>query len=430
MNVAIFGMGYVGVTVAACLLKDGHTVSGVEVNEEKRKIMASGRSPIHEPGVDAQLANGIKDGRFSIIADAHPALSDADLAMVCVGTPSAPDGSHNMAFVAEVTRQIAHAIRLAGRKDRPTVVYRSTMRPGSIDALIRPIFEAVLGSSADQIVEIVYNPEFLRESEGIKDYFDPPKIVIGTADGKPCGRLQELYKNIAAPTFVAGYREAEFTKFVDNSFHALKVAFANEIARVCLNMNIDVGKVHEIFVADRKLNISSRYLRPGGAFGGSCLPKDVRALHRISEDVGANSHVIDALMRSNDAHKRFLFEYCIGSMPAGSTVLLVGLAFKPDSDDLRESPQIDLARRILEKGYALSIYDASVKPEQLIGQNLGYAYSQLPTIGELLISREGVEERTFDLLIDASGRSKQLAFKAARVVDISSLQRTGTACKP
>ena len=149
LNVAIFGMGYVGVTVAACLLKDGHRVFGVEVNEEKRKIIASGRSPMHEPGVDAQLANGIRDGRFSVVGDAHLALSDAELAMVCVGTPSAPDGSHNMAFVAEVTRQIAHAVRLAGRKDKPTVVYRSTMRPGSIDGLIRPIFETVLESSAD-----------------------------------------------------------------------------------------------------------------------------------------------------------------------------------------------------------------------------------------------------------------------------------------
>ena len=350
-------MGYVGVTVAACLLKDGHRVFGVEVNEEKSKIIASGRSPMHEPGVDAQLANGIRDGRFSVVGDAHLALADAELAMVCVGTPSAPDGSHNMAFVAEVTRQIAHAVRLAGRKDKLTVVYRSTMRPGSIDGLIRPIFKTVLESNAAQTVEIVYNPEFLRESEGISDYFDPPKIVIGTADGQPCGRLQELYKDIAAPTFVTGYREAEFTKFIDNSFHALKVAFANEIARVCLNMNIDVRKVHEIFVADRKLNISPRYLRPGGAFGGSCLPKDVRALHHMSEDVGANSHVIEALLRSNEAHKRFLLDYCLDSMPAGATVLLVGLAFKPDTDDLRESPQIDLARRILEKGYALSIYD-------------------------------------------------------------------------
>ena len=430
MKVTIFGMGYVGVTVAACLLKDGHRIFGVEVNEEKRKIIASGRSPMHEPGVDAQLANGIREGRFSIVGDAHPALAEAELALVCVGTPSAPDGSHNMAFVAEVTRQIAHAVRLAERKDKLTVVYRSTMRPGSIDGLIRPIFKTVLGSSANQTVEIVYNPEFLRESEGINDYFDPPKIVIGTADGQPCERLQELNKGIAAPTFVTCYREAEFTKFVDNSFHALKVAFANEIARVCLNMNLDVHKVHEIFVADRKLNISPRYLKPGGAFGGSCLPKDVRALHHISEDVGANSHVIEALLRSNEAHKRFLFDYCLHRMPAGAKVLLVGLAFKPDTDDLRESPQIDLARRILEKGYALSIYDASVRPEQLIGQNLGYAYSQLPSISELLISKEDVEQRTFDLVIDASGRAQRLALKATRVIDISSLERGGTARQP
>jgi GDP-mannose 6-dehydrogenase len=421
LHVAVFGMGYVGITVSACLLKEGHAVVGVEVNEEKRKIIASGRSPIHEPGVEAQLSNGIRDGRLSVVAGAQPALSSAELALVCVGTPSAPDGSHNMASVAEVTRQIANAVRLAERKDKPTVVYRSTMRPGSINGLIRPIFETVLGSSADQIVEIVYNPEFLRESEGVNDYFHPPKIVIGTADEQPCGRLQELYKDIAAPTFVTGYREAEFTKFVDNSFHALKVAFANEIARICLSMDIDVRKVHEIFVADRKLNISPRYLRPGGAFGGSCLPKDVRALHHMSEDVGANSHVIEALLRSNEAHKRFLLDYCLEGVPAGATVLMIGLAFKPDSDDLRESPQIDLARRILQKGYELSIYDASVKPEELMGQNLGYTYSQLPTVDELLISREDVEQTTFDLVVDTNGRSKQLALKAAKFVDISSL---------
>jgi GDP-mannose 6-dehydrogenase len=421
LNVAIFGMGYVGITVAACLLKEGHTVVGVEVNEEKRRIIASGRSPILEPGVDAQLSDGIRDGRLSIVAGPQDALSGAELALVCVGTPSAPDGSHNMTIVAEVTRQIANAVKLAGRKDKLTVVYRSTMRPGSINGLIRPIFETVLGRTADHIVEVVYNPEFLRESEGISDYFDPPKIVIGTADGQPCRRLQELYKGMKAPTFVTRYREAEFTKFVDNSFHALKVAFANEIARICLHMDIDVRKVHEIFVADRKLNISPRYLRPGGAFGGSCLPKDVRALHHMSEDIGANGHVIEALQRSNEAHKRFLFDHCVEGIPARAVVLMIGLAFKPDSDDLRESPQIDLARRILQNGYELSIYDASVKPEQLMGQNLGYTYSQLPSIGELLISREDVEQRTFDLVIDTNGRSKQLVLKAAKFVDISSL---------
>ena len=421
MNVAIFGMGYVGITVAACLLKQGHTVIGIEVNEEKRRILALGRSPIHEPGVDDQLSTGIRDGRLTIVDGPQPALSSAELALVCVGTPSAPDGSHNMTVVAEVTRQIANAVKLAGRKEKLTVVYRSTMRPGSISGLIGPIFETVFGYPVDQFVEVVYNPEFLRESEGISDYFDPPKIVIGTADGQPCRRLQELYKDIAAPTFVTRYGEAEFTKFVDNSFHALKIAFANEIGRICLGMDVDVRKVHEIFVADRKLNISPRYLRPGGAFGGSCLPKDVRALHHMSEDVGANSHVIDALLRSNEAHKRFLLDHCVEGLPAKAVVLMIGLAFKPDSDDLRESPQIDLARRILQNGYKLSIYDASVKPEQLMGQNLGYTYSQLPSIDELLISKEDVEQRTFDLVIDTNGRSKQLALKTAKFVDISSL---------
>jgi GDP-mannose 6-dehydrogenase len=421
LKVAIFGMGYVGVTVAACLLKQGHTVIGVDVNEEKRRILASGRSPIHEPGVDAELSSGIKDGRLSVVAGPEAALTSAEVALVCVGTPRAPDGSHNMTIVAEVTRQIANAVKVSGRKETLTVVYRSTMRPGSINGLIMPIFETVLGRPADRIVEVVYNPEFLRESEGMNDYFDPPKIVIGTADGQPCQRLQELYKDMSAPTFVTRYGEAEFTKFVDNSFHALKVVFANEIARVCLRMDIDVRKVHEIFVSDRKLNISPRYLRPGGPFGGSCLPKDVRALHHMSEDVGANSHVIEALLRSNEAHKRFLLDHCVEDLPTGASVLMVGLAFKPDTDDLRESPQIDLARRILQNGYKLSIYDASVNPEQLMGQNLGYTYSQLPSIGELLISKDEAEQGTFDLVIDTNGRSKQLALTTEKVVNISSL---------
>jgi GDP-mannose 6-dehydrogenase len=233
--------------------------------------------------------------------------------------------------------------------------------------------------------------------------------------------MQELYKDIAAPTFVTGFREAELTKFVDNSFHALKVAFANEIGRICLSMDIDSRKVHEIFVADRKLNISPRYLRPGGAFGGSCLPKDVRALHHMSEDVGANSHVIEALLRSNEAHKRFLYERCVEGLATGSTVLMVGLAFKPDSDDLRESPQIDLARRLLQAGYALSVYDPAVRPELLMGQNLGYTYSQLPNIGGLLLSREEAEGRAYDLVIDTNGRSGQLALKAARIVSTDRL---------
>ncbi|MGH9421407.1 MAG: nucleotide sugar dehydrogenase [Thermoanaerobaculia bacterium] len=421
MKIAIFGLGYVGITASACLLKEGHTVVGIEINEEKSKIIASGRSPIHEPGVDDLLALGITEGRFSVVAHAQQALPDTDIAIVCVGTPSAADGSHNMSFIAEVSRQIASAIETAARPTKLTVVYRSTMRPGSVDGLITPIFRGVLGPQWDRLVEVAYNPEFLRESQGISDYFDPPKIVIGTADAKPCERLEALYRNIKAPTFVTGYKEAEFTKFVDNSFHALKVSFANEVGRICLSMGIKPQTVHEIFVADRKLNISPRYLRPGGAFGGSCLPKDVRALHHMSEDVGANSHVIESLLRSNEAHKRFLFDRSIEGLPEGARILMIGLAFKPDSDDLRESPHIDLARRILQRGFDLAIYDPSVKPRQLMGQNLGYTYSQLPNIGELLISQEDAERREFDRVIDTNGRSRDVAVKTASLVDINSL---------
>lgn len=421
MKIAIFGLGYVGITASACLLKEGHTVVGIEINEEKSKIIASGRSPIHEPGVDDLLAMGIAEGRFSVVAHAQDALPDSDIAIVCVGTPSAADGSHNMSFIAEVSRQIASAIETAARPTKLTVVYRSTMRPGSIDGLIAPIFRGVIGPQWNRLVEIAYNPEFLRESQGISDYFDPPKIVIGTADANPCERLQTLYRNIKAPTFVTGYKEAEFTKFVDNSFHALKVSFANEVGRICVSMGIEARTVHEIFVADRKLNISPRYLRPGGAFGGSCLPKDVRALHHMSEDVGANSHVIESLLRSNEAHKRFLFERSIEGLQEGARILMIGLAFKPDSDDLRESPHIDLARRILQRGFDLAIYDPSVKPRQLMGQNLGYTYSQLPNIGELLVSKDEAERREFDRVIDTNGRSRDVAVKAASLVDINSL---------
>ena len=246
-------------------------------------------------------------------------------------------------------------------------------------------------------------------------------VVVGTADGKPSERVEEMNRNLDAPAFTVGYREAEFTKFVDNSFHALKVAYANEIGRVCLRLGIDAKVVHEIFVSDTKLNISPYYLRPGGPFGGSCLPKDVRALQYIANDVGANTHVIDALMRSNDAHKHFLFTRAVEGLKPGDRILMVGLAFKSDTDDLRESPNIDLARKLIQGGYALSIYDPSLKPEHLIGQNLGYAYTHLPRLNDLLVDKEAVERDAFDLVIDTNGSASALALEAAKILDIHTL---------
>ena len=233
--------------------------------------------------------------------------------------------------------------------------------------------------------------------------------------------MDSLNAGISAPTFYTGFREAEFTKFVDNSFHAVKVSFANEIGRICAALNISASKVHEIFISDTKLNVSPYYLRPGGAFGGSCLPKDVRALQFISADVGANTHLVDSLIRSNDAHKLFIFDHCTTDVAKGARVLLLGLSFKASSDDLRDSPNLDLARRLLQAGFELSIFDPDLEPRNLIGQNLGYVYSQLPELGRLLVDSEAARRNAYDLVIDTRGAAGQLGLTAPRIIDISRL---------
>jgi len=420
MKIAVYGLGYVGLTGAICLASEGHDLSGVDVSDDKVRKIGGGASPIKEPGLDKMLTVALAERRLHCTTDPVEPVRSCDMAIVCVGTPSAPDGAHNMRDIAVVTRQIANAVRSLNRKEKLTVVYRSTIRPGTVDGLILPIFKSALGEAHD-IIEIVYNPEFLREATAVYDFFNPPKIVVGTHDGAPSARVEEMNKNLNAPTFTVGFREAEFTKFVDNSFHALKVAYANEIGRMCVALGIDAKVVHRIFVSDTKLNISPHYLRPGGPFGGSCLPKDVRALQYLSNDVGANTHVIDALMRSNEAHKHFLFTRAVNGLRTGAKVLMLGLAFKSDTDDLRESPNIDLARKFIRAGYSLSIYDPSLKPEHLIGQNLGYAFSHLPGLPDLLVTREIAESDGFDLVVDTNGTSRAVSLKCANVMDFHAL---------
>lgn len=407
MKVAIFGLGYVGFTAACCIASEGHTVVGVDVSEKKVRTILGGTSPIVEPGVDDMLKKGLADGLIHADVRINGHLDDADMAIVCVGTPSAADGSHDMKYIIEVTRQIAAAIS----KDRAkplTVAYRSTIRPGTIEGLIEPLFRARLGDAADKLLQLVYNPEFLRESSAVQDYFEPPKVVIGTADSQPNAAMEELHAHIDAPTFYVGFREAEITKFVDNSWHAVKVAFANEIGRVCLSLGIKATQVHEIFKSDTKLNISPYYTRPGGAFGGSCLPKDVRALQYIAADCGANTHLVDSLIRSNEAHKHRMFEYATEGLAPGAKVLLAGLAFKAGTDDLRESPNIDLARKLLAAGFDLDIYDPGVDAENLVGVNLGYAYSQLPTIERIMVDKATTERTSYARVLAANATINDL----------------------
>jgi GDP-mannose 6-dehydrogenase len=420
MKIAIFGLGYVGLTAAACLTREGHEVFGIDVSDEKIAAVNAGRSPIAEPGISELIEAAVTKGLLHATKNAAPHINACEMAFVCVGTPSAPDGSHNMTYIAEVSRQIAAMIDPA-RPEYLTVVYRSTMRPGTTEDLIEPIFEQQLGTDSGK-VELVYCPEFMRESVAIDDYFHPPKIVIGTRDGGACQRLDQLNAQIVAPRFYTHYREAELTKFVDNTFHAVKTAFANEIGRVCVQLGINAQTVHQIFVADTILNISPAYLRPGGAFGGSCLPKDVRALQYIASDAGADTHLVDSLLRSNEAHKHFLFENCVKGLPARGKVLMLGIAFKSNSDDLRESPNIDLARKLLQASFELSIYDPQIVPSKLLGQNLGYAFSNLPKLTRMLVSKSVAESGQFDLVVDTRGWAKTLSFKPGqKIVDVNTL---------
>lgn len=420
LKILVFGLGYVGCTAAACITKQGHQVVGIDVAKDKVDNINAGCSPIEEPGlgdlIKAARDGGLLEARTAI----GDALDDADVAIVCVGTPSAAGGAHDMRYIISVTHDIARALN-DNRDKVLTIAYRSTMRPGTMEDLVDPVIEGALKSIVKSKIELVYNPEFLRESSAIQDYFEPPKIVIGTHDGSPSHNMDVLHQGIDAPVFHVQYREAEITKFVDNTWHAVKVGFANEIGRICQKQNIDPRIVHDIFKSDTKLNLSAYYTRPGGPFGGSCLPKDVRALQYMSSDLGANTPMIDMLMRSNDAHKHFQADRVKSLLPKGSKILLAGLAFKADTDDLRESPNVDLARKLLEVGYELAIYDPAIAAEKLVGQNLGYAYSNLPSLRQLLISKDDAQSGKFDLVIKANRTYDQLNITDTRVIDLDSM---------
>ena len=420
MKIAILGLGYVGCTAAGCIASQGHRVLGIDVSAGKVETLNSGKSPVCEPGLDDLIAKARADGLLEATTEIGDGLDDCDIAIVCVGTPSGVDGAHNMSYIVQVTRAIAASIK-PDRTKPLTVVYRSTMRPGTTAQMILPIFRSLLGEASDRLIELVYNPEFLREATAIEDYFNPPKIVLGTIDGIPSEKMVALHEGIEAPIFHVGIREAEITKFVDNTWHAVKVAFANEVGRVCQNIGISARQVHQIFVSDTKLNISPYYTRPGGPFGGSCLPKDVRALQHIAADTGSQTHLFDSLLRSNDAHKHHQFLQVTKDLEPGAPVLLVGLAFKADTDDLRESPAVDMARKLLDAGFALDIYDPQLKPESLVGQNLGYAYAILPSIDGLLVDRSTAQSRRYSAVIATNRLIKDIDVTASRVIDVSAI---------
>jgi len=382
MRISIFGMGYVGIVSGACLLRDGHEISGVDPVAAKVADLAQGRSPIQEPGVARLLSEGHKDGRLRATAKTQDALTNCQMAWICVGTPSEADGGINLSAVENVTVRIARELR--DSKARPLIVLRSTCLPGTTADLVIPLLEKKSGLSVGKDIHLVYHPEFLREGSAVEDFDNPPKIVIGEAHPGAGDLLLEVYEKYNAPLFRVGFNEAEMIKYSDNLLHALKITFANEVAAIARAAGLDARRIADVYCADTKSNISPRYLRPGFAFGGSCLPKDIRAIMQYASLKSLRIPMLESLLNSNEAQINELIRRILGYHPG--MVGVVGLAFKQDTDDMRESPFVKVAKALLDEGIQLRIYDPIVQPERLIGSNKQQVQKALSRLEKLLVS--------------------------------------------
>jgi len=380
MRITIFGMGYVGVVSAACLLRDSHEIVGIDPAVGKITDLGRGRAPIQEPGVAQLLAAGHQAGRLTATADQERGLVGSDMAWLCVGTPSDFDGGINLAAVETVIGQIGRVLRESG--GRPLIVLRSTCLPGTTKERIIPLLERESGLTVGKEIDLVFHPEFLREGTAVDDFLKPPKIVVGECRPGAADRLLELYKGYDAPVFRLTIGEAEMVKYWDNLFHALKITFANEMGAIAKSAGVDARRVAEVFCADTKLNISPKYLRPGPAFGGSCLPKDLRALLRLASLKSVKLPMLERIMDSNETQIDSVVGRILAHRP--DTVGMVGLAFKPDTDDMRESPYVKIAKALIGEGVKLLIYDPVVQPERLIGSNKDQVQKALRHLEELL----------------------------------------------
>ena len=380
MRISIFGMGYVGAVCAGCLANRGHSVIGVDISDVKVDLINAGKSPIVEPGLEALLRAGVEAGRIRATTNTAEAIHNSELSMICVGTPSKKNGDLDLHFVENVVREIGAV--LAVKPERHTVVVRSTVLPGTVKELIVPLLEETSGKRAGRDFGLAVNPEFLRESTAIADYDAPPMTVIGEWDSRSGDQLAEIYAELPAPIIRRPVEVAEMVKYTCNVWHATKVTFANEIGNIAKGLGVDGRQVMDVICQDHKLNLSSYYLRPGYAFGGSCLPKDVRALDFRANQVNAEHPMISSLMRSNEVHVKRAFELVasFGERRVG----MLGLSFKAKTDDLRESPLVELAEMLIGKGYELSIFDENVQYARVHGANREYINSKIPHISSLL----------------------------------------------
>ncbi len=406
MNIAVFGLGYVGTVTAACLSGLGHNVIGVDTLESKVERFNRGESPVLEPGVDELLRSGLDSGRLRATVSGDEAVAASELAMICVGTPSRPNGDIDLSHVETVAGQIGAALQTTDKADY-TLVIRSTVLPGTA-ATVGQILEQTSGRLLGAGISVAVNPEFLREGQGVADFTAPPLVLVG-ADNEATGhKVQSLYDGIDAPRRLVPIKVAELVKYANNSWHATKVTFANEVGVISQALGVDGREVMDILCADEKLNISTAYLRPGFAFGGSCLPKDVRALNFTAKDHDVATPLLSSLLSSNSIHVERLVDLLLRwDQPR---IGFVGLAFKPGTDDLRESPIVDVVERMLGKGFHCHIHDPDISMANLVGNNLAYIEDEIPHLSKLLVDDVAellamcdvlVVSKTSDALLDA-----------------------------
>jgi len=395
MNIAVFGLGYVGIVTAACLAEEGHDVIGVDVASSKVDMINEGKTPIIEDQISELVENNVASGRMVATQDVAAALKASDMAIVCVGTPSRRDGSLNQQYIEHVVGQIGDQLKL---RDRPfLLVMRSTMVPGTMRDLVLPTLEKHSGKKLGDNYDVVFHPEFLREGTSVSDFYNPPKIVVGECRAGCAKVLLDVYgEKYDAPRMVCSVEVAEMVKYCDNLFHAVKVTFGNEIGQMCHSFGIDSQAVMDIFCQDKKLNISHRYLRPGFAFGGSCLPKDLKAFLSVARSNALRLPMLEGVLPSN-MHQIDRCLQMLVEMDARK-IGFHGIAFKSGTDDLRESPYVELAERLLGKGRELVFFDKYVDVSRLVGRNRSYIEQVFPHLSEMVTGDVSCLD-TVDLII-------------------------------
>ena len=380
MRISIFGLGYVGAVSLACLARDGHDVIGVDVDQTKLDLIRSGKTPVVEEGMVDLMASVVASGRVSVSSNAADAIGATDLSLVCVGTPSAPNGSQDQGAIMRLAEEVGRALR--GKQTPHAIVFRSTLVPGTVEEVLVPILEEASGRKCGTDFHVGFQPEFLREGSSIRDYDRPPFTIVGASGEYLIDLVHALFGHLPGEFHVTSVRAAETVKYCCNNFHALKITFANETARLCEALGVDPFTVMDLVCKDRQLNISPAYLKPGFAFGGSCLPKDLRATMHLAKTHDVDLPMHAAILPSNRAH----IDHAIAKVLASGKrrVGMIGLSFKAGTDDLRESPLVLIAEHFIGKGLSLLVYDPEVQLSNLLGANRRFIQQHMPHIGQLI----------------------------------------------